>query len=315
MRPIIFERPWVVVGASGDDNHLQSFTRALSGTDLPRQFAMLAGERSLLQSTLELAAAITDLDRILVVVSARHADLAREQIGPIPGVEIVVQPRDLDSAPATLLPLARVLERDPLGRVVFLPAHHYIADGMPLLEALGTASLPPVRDHVTLIGATPTGTDVEDGWIVRGQAFEGTDAYQVRRLCDVPAGPCAERIRQLGGLWNTLIAAGPITAFWDLVRAHLPEHAARFERYIDAIGTGDERRTLIEAYAAMAPADFNRDLLAKARDLAVIPTADTGWSDWDSPRQVIQSLQGTPLFDHLLARIRESVPPPFARAS
>ena len=99
------------------------------------------------------------------------------------------------------------------------------------------------------------------------------------------------------------------------MRAHLPEHAARFERYIDAIGTGDERRTLIEAYAAMAPADFNRDLLAKARDLAVIPTADTGWSDWDSPRQVIQSLQGTPLFDHLLARIRESVPPPFARAS
>lgn len=306
MRPIIFDRPWVVVGASGHANHLP---------DLPPQFAMVAGERSLLQSTIEIAAAITDLDRILVIVSARHADLAREQIGPIPGVELVVQPRDLDTAPALLLPLARILERDPLGRVVFLPAHHYIADGRPLLDALAAAVLPPVRDHVTLIGATPTGTDVEDGWIVRGKAFDGMKAYEVGRLCDVPGGPCAERMRQLGGLWNTLIAAGPITTFWDLVRAHLPEHAACFERYIDAIGTRDERRTLIDAYAEMTPADFNRDLLAKARDLAVIPTADTGWSDWDSPREVIDKLQGTPLFAHLIARIRESAPPPFVRAS
>jgi hypothetical protein len=74
-------------------------------------------------------------------------------------------------------------------------------------------------------------------------------------------------------LGATRIATGPITAFWDLVRAHLPVHAAWLERYIDAIGTPDEQPALAAAYAAMPHASFDRDLLAKADAIAVIPSA------------------------------------------
>jgi mannose-1-phosphate guanylyltransferase len=69
--PMKIERPYVVVLAGGEGNRLASLTRALYGHDLPKQFAVLSGERSLLQTTLERAALLTSLDRISVVASAR----------------------------------------------------------------------------------------------------------------------------------------------------------------------------------------------------------------------------------------------------
>ena len=71
------ERPYVVVLAGGEGSRLAQLTRALYGTDLPKQFAVLADERSLLQTTIERALNLTTLDRISVVVTAHHEAVAR----------------------------------------------------------------------------------------------------------------------------------------------------------------------------------------------------------------------------------------------
>ena len=84
------DNPYVVVLAGGEGNRLASLTRALYGSDLPKQFAVLSGERSLLQTTIERAAGLTTLDRISVVVTSHHEPIAREQIAPYAGVELVV---------------------------------------------------------------------------------------------------------------------------------------------------------------------------------------------------------------------------------
>ena len=70
------ELPYVVVLAGGEGQRLAPLTRALYGTDRPKQFAVLSGERSLLQTTIERAARLTVLDRISVIVTAHHEALA-----------------------------------------------------------------------------------------------------------------------------------------------------------------------------------------------------------------------------------------------
>jgi mannose-1-phosphate guanylyltransferase len=302
----MIEHPYVVVLAGGEGTRLASLTRALYGTDLPKQFAVLAGERSLLQETIERARWITTLERILVVVSDHRAQLAREQLAPYPGVELVVQPRSLDTGPGLLLPLVRILARGGSPRVVFLPSDHYIADGTPLVRALREAELSALRDRVALIGVTPTGPEVEYGWIVRGARIGRTDAFAIARFVEKPSPTVADELWRRGGLWNTFISAGPAHAFWELARRHLPDHAAALERYAAAIGSLEESAALDDGYRAMAPANFSRDLLAHARGLAIVPVAGTGWSDWGSPQRVFASLAGTPGHDHLVARIRES---------
>lgn len=310
---------WIVVLAGGEGTRLSSLTRALYGRDLPKQFAVISGERSLLQQTIERAALLAPLERILVVVSAHHEQLAREQLHGYPGIELLIQPRNLDTGPGLLLPLARIRARDPLARVAFLPSDHHVADAAPLLTAMRASADGPTRDRVTLIGVLPDNAETEYGWILRGAALSRRSrqaAFAVRRFQEKPNVEVAERLRSRGALWNTFISAGNVSTFWALARRHLPTHAGLFEWYARRIGTPDEIAALHDIYAVMTPANFSADLLSKARDLAVVPVGGTGWCDWGSPQRVFQSLQGTPHLERLMHRIRVHLPaPPLAVAT
>lgn len=298
-------RRYVVILAGGEGNRLASLTRALYGTDLPKQFAVLAGEHSLLQTTIERAAMLATLDRVMVVVSAHHEAIARAQIAPYPGVELVVQPANLDTAPGILLPLVRILSRDPHARVVFLPSDHYLSNVEPLHRGLLAAEHGELAGRLMLIGVAPTGPEVEYGWIVPADRIGGSVAYEVERFHEKPTAEVAEQLWALGSLWNTFILAGPAKVFWDLARSFIPAHVAALELYAASIGGLDEAAALATAYRGMTSANFSRDVLAHAPALAVVPVTGSGWSDWGSPARVFASLKGTENHDRLVVRIRD----------
>lgn len=298
-------RPFVVILAGGDGRRLAPLTRALYGSDLPKQFAVIAGERSLLETTIERALALTTVDRISVVVTAHHEQLARSQLAMYPGIELVVQPANLDTAPGMLLPLVRILARTWNARVVFLPSDHYVADPAPITHALAEAGCGNAHRRLALVGVAPTGPEVEYGWIVRDGRIAKTDAFGVRRFHEKPEPPLAEQLWRTGGLWNTFISTGPVDVFWELARRHLPAHALALECYAVSIGGLGEDAALEAAYRTLPAANFSRDVLAHAADaLAVLPVAGTGWSDWGSPARVFASLAGTANHDRLVDRIR-----------
>jgi len=43
----------------------------------------------------------------------------------------------------------------------------------------------------------------------------------------------------------------------------------------------------------MEPANFSREVLERAENLAVLPVSGTGWSDWGNPERIFRSLEGT----------------------
>lgn len=297
---MIDKRPHVVVLAGGEGKRLGPLTRALYGSELPKQFAVLAGERSLLQATVERARMLTSTDRISVVVPATYAELARTQLAEFPELEVIPQPRNLDTGPGMLLPLIRILRRDAAARVVFLPSDHHVPCTEPLVAAIRETAL----REITLIGVAAMDPEVEYGWIVRGQQIGRTNAFEAREFHEKPPLAIADRLWRTGGLWNTFISIAPATEYWMLVRRHLPVHAAAFEHYGRSLGGRDEAHALASLYGRLEAANFSRDVLAHAGHLAVVPVSGTGWSDWGSPERVLHSLHGTPAHEALLARLR-----------
>jgi mannose-1-phosphate guanylyltransferase len=301
---------WVIVLAGGEGKRLAPLTRALYGVDLPKQFAALRGERSLLQATLDRAALIAPAERTVVVVGEAHEALARAQVATHPGVTLLVQPANRDTGPGLLLPLAWIRARAPGARVIVMPADHDVPRPAPLVDALVRASTDAATgSRLGLIGVVPDHPEPEYGWILPGARLSARSAtaHAVKRFVEKPAADAAARLRARGALWNTFIMTGPVAALWRLGRRHLPGQAAALERWARA-GERGSRDRLHATYAGLAPGNWSSDVLAVAvrRELAVVAMAGSGWSDWGSPRRVFQSLTGTAEHDRLLARIARS---------
>lgn len=235
-----------------------------------------------------------------------HEGLARLQLAAHEGVEIVVQPKNLDTGPGILLPLTHVLARDPGASVVVLPSDHYVADPRPLLSAVRAAvKSSTARELVTLLGIVPDRAETDYGWIVPGLRIDhDTDdgLRGVRRFVEKPRPHVAERLLHLGALWNTFISTSRASSYWALARKHLPRQTALFERYSLEIDRPGREGFLHSVYAAMEPANFSREVLERADNLAVLPVAGTGWSDWGHPQRIFHSLEGTELRE--LRRLR-----------
>jgi mannose-1-phosphate guanylyltransferase len=302
------DEQWVIILAGGEGKRLAPLTRALYGTDLPKQFAALRGDRSLLQATLDRAAPIAPRERTVVVAGEAHEAIARDQLAGYPGVTLIVQPANRDTGPGLLLPLAWIRARAPGARVVILPADHDVPRPAPLVDALARAAAHrATARRVALVGVVPDHAETEYGWILPGARLAGAAPRElagVRRFVEKPDPERATRLRALGAVWNTFIMSGPVGALWRLGRRHLPAQAIALERWA-AGGERDARDRLRAIYAALAPGNWSSDVLAAAsrRDLALVAMTGSGWSDWGSPRRVFRSLAGTPEHAALLARI------------
>jgi mannose-1-phosphate guanylyltransferase len=285
---------WTIVLAGGDGVRLRALTRALDGEELPKQFAMIHGARSLLQATVARARRWSSPERIVVVVASEREALARAQLphaepsmGPI---DIVAQPLNRGTGPGLLLPLTRILARAPEARVVVVPPDHYVRDDAPLERSIHRA-LAAADEQVALIGAVPDHAETQYGWIVTGSAGAASPSMIVHHFCEKPPEPLAERLLRSGALWNTFMMAGSVQEFWALATEHVPAAVSLFEGYRRAIDSVEEAQVLQAIYRDMPSADFSRDVLERAVALRAVALEECGWSDWGTPERVLESLR------------------------
>ncbi len=305
------ERTWAIVLAAGDGIRMAPLTQALHGQPLPKQFAALAGTRTFFQETLERASLVVRPGCIVAVVSDEHEALARQQAAGLPGfqgVHIVCQPRNVGTGPGLLLPLAHVLARDPVARVVVFPSDHYFQRPVALVAAVSRALTAAALESpagVALVGAAAEAPSTELGWIVPGpeDAVVGRNGLPVVGFVEKPDELRAWQLLESRALWNTMIMAGSGQALWRLLLRHLPRQVIALSRYLGHVDTPDGREILREIYREMPPADFSRDVLERARGLTVVPMIDAGWSDCGTPERLIAALKGTPALGQLLERL------------
>jgi mannose-1-phosphate guanylyltransferase len=303
-------RLWAVILAGGGGRRMLPLTRVMRGGDLPKQFAALAGHRSLLQTTIDRIAGIVPTDRTVVVVTEDLEAAAAQQVHDLPGVHLVVQPDDRGTAPALLLALAHVIRQDRCARVVVLPSDHHVPVPEPLLAAItraaGMSQWDP--DEIFTLGAAPDEVDLEYGWIVPGPVLRRTGVRAVIRI-DAPASGM-HQMPPGDPLWATSIVVTSATALWCLLAERFPTHAAAIEK-AGGHGASSARvvvRRLGAPYARLAAVDYDGALAGTTSALSVIEFAGSGWCDLDTPRRVLQRMRNTPELRRTLRRRMQIVP-------
>jgi mannose-1-phosphate guanylyltransferase len=274
-----------IVLAGGSGSRVAGLTRDREGRHVPKQYAVVSGGRTMIQAALGRARRLVPEQRTLAVVAREHHLWWRRELVTLPTANVVVQPQNRGTAAGLLLPLLRVLQRDPEPRVLVLPSDHHVEDEAALERAITEAVEAVGRDHgrVVLLGAAPKHPDTEYGWVVPRRSQGGL--LGVEAFVEKPDREAASRLMARGALLNTAILVAGGRTLVQLYTRHLPGLLGAFAAWRDEErGEGDALERL---YHTLPTHDFSREVLTPAAsELFAVPISDCGFMDLGTPARL-----------------------------
>jgi mannose-1-phosphate guanylyltransferase len=288
---------WAIVLAGGQGTRLRDLTTGVNGISVPKQYCSLRGGACLLQEALIRAATVAPVRRLCAVVAAQHRRWWEPPLRYLPKGNIVVQPENRGTAFGILLPLLKILDRDPNANVVLLPADHHVLDEVVMARALRQAAdlAATDRDAVILLGAEPHEADADLGYIVPAER-NAQQPSRVMQFVEKPDAELAHRLREQGALWNVFIVAASGRTLLKLFQRSFASSVVAMAAALQSDrATLGGRMALSAVYGDLPTVDFSRDVLEGHESmLRVVSVPFCGWSDLGTPERVAETLRHTP---------------------
>lgn len=326
------DHTWAVVLAAGDGKRLAELTADNHGRHVPKQFCSVNGGSSLFGLALARARSLVPDERVCAVVAKGHDQWWRAKPHEVHPGNLIVQPRNRGTGNGVLLAIAHILKRDPLARLIFLPADHHVLAEEKLVQTMlsALAAMPARTTEIFLLGIEPDDADPELGYIIPQQTANH-DAQGVRHFVEKPSRAVAAKLIEEGGLWNSAIFVADGERLLELFKERFLENAVGIKAASDKMADpGHPSWTLSHLYERISDVDFSRHILQfHVSELRVVPVPHCGWSDLGTPHRVTErvnqlsrgrsiscELPGVTAFLDLAdAVIRAGQPEPLARAA
>jgi len=272
-------QPVVLCGGSG--------TRLwpLSRKALPKQFAPLVGNKSLLQLTLERLASLSRT--ITCVASEDHRFLVREAMdnAQTQGRQIL-EPTPRNTAAAMA---AAALLADPDDLLLFAPADHHIPDVALFATTVRGGVEAALAGHIVTFGVAPSFPSTAYGYIEAAGPTGHGASRAVARFVEKPTASVAEALILQGGYcWNAGIFLVQARTLVAALRTHAPDILAACERATATHSVdGSFVRLGREAFEDCRSESIDRAVLEKHTEVAVVHF-EGAWSDVGSWNAVAQ---------------------------
>lgn len=287
---------WAVVLAGGEGQRVRPLVQRWLGRHVPKQYCTFVGTRSMFQHTLCRARMLTDPEHILTVIAPGHRQEALAQCEERAG-QVLVQPRNRDTAAGIFLPLAWIRSRDPDATVVIYPSDHFIYPEQRFVAVVQHAltAVEQYPDRLVLLGVRPDHLELEYGWILTGETLDQTGSSairMVRAFMEKPNREQAGYAMASGALWNTFVIVVRLRTLWTLGHQCFPELMPWFERLSERQDAFTDMEFLETLYRDMPARDFSSGLLQHIPgQTAVIELADVLWCDWGKPERIVETLR------------------------
>lgn len=289
-----------IILSTGEDSRLNPLIETLGEAVLPKQFASIVGDRSLLQQTVSRLADLVPAERMIVVVQAAHEGVARVQLRDWTGIEIITRPANCGAGLDLLLPLGRILARSPGACVVATPAEHYVPYPEGLIGAVVAAKRALGDVAAVLLGVAGGQRRSKQAWIVPGRPLGGP-LFAVAGMMEGASPLQSAEMVAAGALWNTSTMVARAEHLWFQAALQFPLQAEAVARLW--AGKASLASTVEKAYLNISSDGSNQGLLSGHKDLATIAVHGSGWTEWNSPEEVMDSIPDSSDLEHLLARI------------
>jgi mannose-1-phosphate guanylyltransferase len=258
----------------------------LSRKGRPKQFLALAGDRPLLQATVQRLPPLARLDRTFVVCGPGHVAAVRRMVRRLPRDNVVVEPCARNTAPCVGLAALHVRAREPRGVMAMLPADHHIARPEAFRAALEAAAAVAEKGSIATIGIRPSRPETGYGYLrvgpklaAVGKARGALAPHRVDRFVEKPDVVTAARYLAEGVyLWNSGIFAFRADVILEEIRRAMPVLGEQLEVIERALGTPSYARTLKRVFPDCPSISIDVGVMEKSRRIAVVP-AEFGWSD------------------------------------
>lgn len=266
--------PVVLCGGSG--------TRLwpLSRKTLPKQFAPVLGDKSLLQLTLERLRLLGP--DVMCVAAEEHRFLVQEttQAASVGGAQ-VLEPCARNTAAAMA---AAALLAEPEQLLLFAPADHHIPEPQKLADTIRKGVPAASAGCIVTFGVVPTFPSSGYGYIRQGEALDGEagaqGARRVEAFLEKPSEQrAAEMILAGGHLWNAGIFLVRARVLLEELAQHAPDILESCRRATARpTHDGDFIRMDRAAFEGCRSQSIDYAVLEKSARVAVVPF-EGAWSD------------------------------------
>ena len=283
-----------------------------SRADRPKQLLRLAGERTLLQASVDRLAGLAPPERTLVLTNQRLVGAVREQLPQLPAAAVLGEPAKRDTAPCIGLAALLTLRDDAEATMLVMPSDHVIRPVEKFQAAVrqAVALVDAAPRRIVTFGIRPTYPAETFGYIERGEPIVAVSgralapgerpdtssaaapAFAVTRFKEKPKSDVAQGYVDSGRYyWNSGIFIWRASTIVDELRARQPAMIDGLERIAASAGSTGFDDVFRREFEALQGISIDYAMMEHAKDVAVIE-APFDWDDlgnWQS----LSRLRGT----------------------
>jgi mannose-1-phosphate guanylyltransferase len=254
----------------------------LSQPEYPKPFLKLIKEdKTLFQETIQRLEPLFTYNKILIVLTKQHLEIAKNQLPNFPFQNYIIEPVGRDTA-ASIGLASLYLDKDKV--MVVIPADHYIQDTQKFIETLKLGiKLAYEKNCVITLGIEPKRPETGYGYIKIAPETKSYNnkVFTVEKFVEKPdLAKAKEYIRQGTYYWNSGMFIFRNQLIQDLIKRFMPKHW----QILSSISKEKDNKVVEEEFSKLERISIDFGVLEKVASLknnnkVLMIKVDFGWDD------------------------------------